>query len=154
MSSIPEILLVPVDGSKGANAAAVYAGALAARLSIPVRLLFAFPETPMQMFGVPGEVPHREDLQYFSPEAFEKLRNDSARAAFQAARAAMGGTVEPEEQIVSGEAARAILEHAETVDSAAIVMGRRGLSHFREILVGSVTQRVLHHAKCPVIVTR
>ncbi|MCC5811065.1 MAG: universal stress protein [Ectothiorhodospiraceae bacterium] len=154
MSSIPEILLVPVDGSKGANAAAAYAAALAARLSIPVRLLFAFPETPMQMFGVPGEVPNRDDLRYFSPEAFDKLRADSARVAFEAARKAMGDAVAPEEVILSGEAERAILDHAEGVDGAAIVMGRRGLSHFREILVGSVTQRVLHHAKCPVFVIR
>jgi nucleotide-binding universal stress UspA family protein len=46
MSDLPEILLVPVDGSKNASAAASYAARLAEKLGVPVRLLFAFPESP------------------------------------------------------------------------------------------------------------
>jgi nucleotide-binding universal stress UspA family protein len=59
-----------------------------------------------------------------------------------------------EEQTIAGEPAQAILDHAGGVKGCMIVMGRRGLSRVKEILMGSTTQRVLHHAKCPVMVIR
>lgn len=155
MTDLPEILLVPVDGSRNSNAAATYAVRLAEKVGAKVRLLYAFPETPLDMFGVPSESPNRQDLQYFSPEAFEKLRNDSAAAAFGAARKAIGETsASVEEKVITGEPGEAILEHSNGVKGGMIIMGRRGLSHFKEILMGSTTQRVLHHAKCPVLVVR
>ncbi|MEX0730703.1 MAG: universal stress protein [Aquisalimonadaceae bacterium] len=155
MTALPDIILVPVDGSKGANAAAAYAGTLAEKLGVPVRLLFAFPESAFEMFGIPSEAPTREQLKYFSPEAFEELRNDTASAAFKAARDAMSATgAKAEDKLLTGDPAKAILAHAEGAPGCMLVMGRRGLSHFREVLIGSVTQRVLHHATCPVLVMR
>jgi len=35
-----------------------------------------------------------------------------------------------------------------------IVMGARGVSHIREILLGSVSDAILHHAACPVLVVK
>jgi nucleotide-binding universal stress UspA family protein len=153
MSDLPEILLVPVDGSKNASAAASYAARLAEKLGVPVRLLFAFPESPMDMFGWPKETDRAEKLKYYSPEGFEKLRDETAKAAFEGARKAIGETSAPvEEKIIIGEAGRAILQHADATKGGMIIMGRRGLSRVEEILMGSTTQRVLHHAKCPVLV--
>ncbi len=155
MTDLPEVLLVPVDGSRNSNAAAAYAARMAERLGAKVQLLYAFPETPLDMFGVPSESPNRQDLQYFSPEAFEKLRNESADAAFKAAIDTIGETsANVDKKVISGEPGEAILSHAKSTQGAMIIMGRRGLSHFKEILMGSTTQRVLHHAKCPVLVVR
>lgn len=155
MPDLPQTLLVPVDGSKNSNSAAIYAVRLAEKLSARVRLLYAFPESPLDVFGVPSESATQEQLQYFAPERFEKFRHDSAATVFQTTRQAVGDTsVELEEEILPGEAGQAILDHSANVANPLIIMGRRGLSHFREILVGSTTQRVLHHAKCPVLVIR
>lgn len=158
MSELPEILLVPVDGSKGARAAAIFAGKMAQKLDVPVRLLFAFPKTALDMMGGALELPNTKELRYFSPEYFAEMRDKSAEAAFQPARealAGLGGTaVSIEEQVIGGDAGEAILEHAAANPAAMIIIGRRGLSRFREIVLGSVTQRVLHHAKCPVLVVR
>lgn len=153
MTDLPQILLVPVDGSQNANAAAEYAARLAEKLGVPVRLLYAFPETPMDLFGFPKEGDRIEDLKHFTAENFEKLRNNTSSAVFEAARKAMGGTsATVEEKIISGEAAKAILDHVGDVRNGMIVMGRRGLSRLKELVMGSTTQRVLHHAKCPVLV--
>lgn len=155
MSAIPDVLLVPVDGSDGAADAAAYAGALAARLSVPVRLLFAFPKDPVDMFGIPTDAPRPEEVEYFSPDAFARLRDKSAEKAFAAARKAI--TAHPssiEETVLAGSAADAIVAHANSQANAMIVIGSRGLSGVKELLLGSVSQRVLHHAECPVTVVR
>ncbi|MCC5857841.1 MAG: universal stress protein [Ectothiorhodospiraceae bacterium] len=155
MTDLPEILLVPVDGSRNSSAAAAYAARMAERLGAQVRLLYAFPETPLDMFGVVSESPSRQNLQYFSSGAFEQLRDDSAEAAFKAAEEAIGETTaKVDKQVIGGEPGEAILEHAKGVKGGMIIIGRRGLSHFKEILMGSTTQRVLHHAQCPVLAVR
>ena len=35
-----------------------------------------------------------------------------------------------------------------------IIMGSRGLGAFKELLLGSVSFKVMHHAKCPVMIVR
>ncbi|MFN2348235.1 MAG: universal stress protein [Thioalkalivibrio sp.] len=155
MTDLPQILLVPVDGSANACAAASYAARLAEKLDVPVRLLFAFPETPLDMFGWPKESDRAEDLKYFSPGGFENLRKESSSKAFAAARERIGQTTASvEEQVINGMPGKAILDHAAGSKGAMIIMGSRGLSKLSEVLMGSTTQRVLHHAKCPVLVIR
>lgn len=155
MSRQSTILLVPVDGSAGSSEAARVAVGLAEGLNVPVRLLYAFPRDPVDMFGVPTEAPRPEELEYFAPEAFERLRDQSAEKAFAATRAAFGETpIEIQEQIIAGNPAEAIVSHAAEEDDPMIVIGSRGLNGFKEFLMGSVSQRVLHHAGCPVTVVR
>lgn len=155
MSPVPRILLVPVDGSKGSKAAAELAAQLAERLGASVRLLFVFPENPVELFGLPGDSPRADELKYFSPDAFAGLRDRTAEEVFKSTREALGSVrVEIEEQVLSGEPAHAIIKHANGEADPMIVMGRRGLGSLRELVVGSVSQRVLHHATCPVTVVR
>lgn len=152
MNEIPKLLLVPVDGSKGAGAAAQLAASFADKLNIPVRLLFVFPKNAMDLFGVPSEVMNASELKYFSPDEFEKLRDKTAARAFEAARKSIGDNPTAiEEKVLAGQAAEAIVEHAKSEPDAMIVIGRRGLSSVKEIFVGSVSQRVIHKASCPVI---
>lgn len=151
MSDVPKILLVPVNGSKGANKAAALAARMAEKLDVPVRLLCAFPEDAFEAFGFPGT--SREGFKYFSPGEFEQLREQTTENAFKSAHEAMGETrVTVEQEIVPGEPAPAILEHARNADSPMIVIGSRGLNRFSEAVIGSVSQRVLHHADCPVLI--
>jgi len=53
-----------------------------------------------------------------------------------------------------GDAATAILDEAETAGAELIVLGTRGLSTVERWLLGSVSSRVLHHARCSVLVAR
>lgn len=56
-------------------------------------------------------------------------------------------------EVVEGPAAGAILRTAQEHEADVIVMGARGLGRFRAAL-GSVSQRVVHDAACPVLITR
>lgn len=51
-----------------------------------------------------------------------------------------------------GDCADEILDVAEAEEAFMIVMGRRGLGRVREALIGSVSQKVLHHAPCTVVI--
>lgn len=51
-----------------------------------------------------------------------------------------------------GDCADEILDVAEDEGAFMIVMGRRGLGRMREALLGSVSQKVLHHAPCTVVI--
>lgn len=53
-----------------------------------------------------------------------------------------------------GDPAKIIIELAKTNDYDLIVMGSRGRSAFKELLLGSVTLKVAHHAMCPIMVVR
>lgn len=55
-------------------------------------------------------------------------------------------------EIRAGDYADEILEVATERGASMIVMGRRGLGRVREALLGSVSQKVLHHAPCTVVI--
>lgn len=148
-----ETLLVPVDGSDGAASALRFASGLATALDIPMHVLFAFPRDALDMFGAPAEMPTTEQLKYFSEDAFKELRDNTAGRVFAHARQVLKEQgVTGEEQVLSGDPAQAVIDYAGTVASPMIIVGRRGLSRFSELLLGSVSQRLVHHAPCPVMV--
>lgn len=57
-------------------------------------------------------------------------------------------------QARSGDPADEILDIAEAEGAEMIVLGRRGLGRAREMLVGSVSQKVLHNATCTVVLVQ
>jgi nucleotide-binding universal stress UspA family protein len=58
-------------------------------------------------------------------------------------------SLDAEVLVVKGQPADALLEQS---DATLIVVGRRGLGGFRSLLLGSVSQQVVQHATCPVVV--
>ena len=53
-----------------------------------------------------------------------------------------------------GEAAREIIYLAEDLGAGLVVMGSRGRGGIRRALMGSVSDSVVRHAHCPVLVVR
>jgi nucleotide-binding universal stress UspA family protein len=152
MSDTPQKLLVAVDGSKGSGEAVTLACGLAQRLNVPVELFFVFQTASEALIGLPGGGISREDRKFFVPGAIEKLEKEASEAVFSAARKAVGNAdVAIEEKTLFGLPADTMLKHADEVPGAMIVMGRRGHSNVTELFLGSVSQRVIHKAKCPVL---
>ena len=57
-------------------------------------------------------------------------------------------------QIIEGPPAEAILSVADTRNNDLIIMGTRGLGKIAGLLIGSQSQKVISHAKCPVMLVR
>jgi len=57
-------------------------------------------------------------------------------------------------RLVEGKVADRILEIAKEGNFDMIVMGSHGLSGFKEFLLGSVSNQVVHKATCPVLIVK
>ena len=55
-------------------------------------------------------------------------------------------------ELLEGPVAEAIMNVAKTRDADLIVLGARGMSSLEGLLLGSVSQKVIQHATCPVLV--
>lgn len=78
---------------------------------------------------------------------------DAARAHLDTvleAVASEAGDVDLERRVVCDLPARALL--AEAADADLVVVGSRGMGGFKGLLLGSVSQQLVHHAPCPVVV--
>ena len=94
------------------------------------------------LFGYAGTLP--------SPEQ-EEARD---RQLAEAETALAGGASPVSVAAGSGDPATAILDVAEKESADLIVMGTRGLGTAERWLIGSVSDKVLHHAHCSVLVAR
>jgi len=56
--------------------------------------------------------------------------------------------------VLTSDVAPQIISSAADFGAGLIVMGTRGRSEFASLLLGSVAHKVIHHAPCPVLVTR
>jgi len=93
--------------------------------------------------GAPADVQHE-----FGP------REDVNFALDGAAGIAKDFDVEIKSHPRDGDPADAILQVAEEVDADLIVVGNKGMTGARRFLLGSVPNKVSHHAPCSVIIVR
>ncbi|KNC77969.1 hypothetical protein SARC_09580 [Sphaeroforma arctica JP610] len=61
---------------------------------------------------------------------------------------------EPELYVESGDARGFIPLYADKLNADTVVMGNRGNSGFRKMLLGSVSDHCVHECKCPVLIVR
>jgi len=57
-------------------------------------------------------------------------------------------------RVSPGKTAEQIVEVAEEFKADLIIMGTRGMTEWRSLLLGGVANKVVHHATCPVLLVR
>jgi nucleotide-binding universal stress UspA family protein len=82
------------------------------------------------------------------------FREAAQEAVDRVAEVFSGGDVQVESFVRGGTPAEEIIRAANELDVDLVVVGGRGKGAVEAILLGSVSYRVLHHAPCPVLVTR
>ncbi len=87
-------------------------------------------------------------------ELIEELREKGAELLEQCKKQALQSNVQVKTVLEQGDYAHEIIEIAKRKDCELIIMGSRGMSPFKELLLGSVSLKVMHHARCPVMIVR
>jgi nucleotide-binding universal stress UspA family protein len=136
-------ILIPTDGSELAERGVAHGLALAKSLGAQVSVIFVV-EPFSEMTGRFLEVVAR----------YVELRKEQATSVLvRAANAAKEAGVSCETiQVESGHPHQAIIAAAEDKGCDLIVMSSHGRSGLSTLLIGSVTNKVLTHAKIPVLV--
>lgn len=96
-----------------------------------------------------------------SPDYFEELEKSLRTAAQTVLEKAvgtlkklMGDTLKITSEVIQGPPGQTIIEEAESWGADLIVMGSRGLGAWNRLVLGSVSNAVVHHAKCSVEIVR
>jgi len=87
----------------------------------------------------------------------EKVARDNATRALDSATAAAAEMVSPAEvsgEVLYGSPESRIVETAEKLPADLIILGSHGYNRWERLLLGSVSNSVLHHAPCSVLVAR
>lgn len=133
-------IVVATDGSENAARAMGYAAEIAKGVGATVIAVHVF--EPLALLG------HLEPPVDFAAKEAEirsVLHDDWCAPLAEAG-------IEFESKVVEGNPAKALVDTAREVGADLIIMGARGLSRVKEVLLGSTSTKVLHHAHVPVTV--
>ena len=141
----PKHLLVPCDFSDYADQALVYAIEMAQTLGARITLLHVMHLAPLAMGDISAAtlVPYLEEM--------ERTAQESLQAELERVRRA---GLEGDSVLVQGIPFQAIIDTAREQDVDIIVMGTHGHTGLTHVLMGSVAEKVVRMAPCPVLVTR
>lgn len=138
-------VIVGTDGSQSASAAVRHAARLANATGGRLTVVTAF--TPLDRAArAREEAP--EEIQWRITDA--AAADEKADAARHLAREAGVRDVHIRSQ--AGDPANALIEAAEDTGADVIVVGSRGMTSASRFLLGSVPNKISHHAPCDVLI--
>ena len=140
-------IVVPTDFSSASQSALEYAIDLATRYGAVIDLLHVV-EEPAYLASSPDG--------YFAglPALRDQMREDGQRQLAATAQVCTAANVPYDTAIVSGRPATSIVQQAADRAADLIVMGTHGRSGLDHFILGSVAERVIRSAPCPVLTVR
>jgi nucleotide-binding universal stress UspA family protein len=142
-------IVVGTDGSETAGKAVREAADLAAAVGAALNIVSAYVPVSNQRLreearqapdDVQWQVTPREDVDSMLDDAVEVVTDAGVKDVHKHAR--------------EGDPADAILDVAEEQGADLIVVGNKGMSGAKRFLLGSVPNKVSHHAPCSVLIVR
>jgi nucleotide-binding universal stress UspA family protein len=137
-------ILVPIDGSENSKRAFEYALYLSKNLKGDITILHVA-DAPPSVY-VQSQKVLDELLEKYS-KGREKVFNEYQELAERE-------NTEIKTKLIFGDPAKAIIEFSLKEQSDVIVIGTRGMGHLKEMIIGSVSNSIIHDAKCPVLLVK
>jgi nucleotide-binding universal stress UspA family protein len=157
-SALFKKILVPLDGSEHSQRALEIAAQVAKRFKARITLIHVYsvtvppvimPEpTTLTPSGVPVVTP--AELS----EMVEAARGVGRKILAEAEGRLKSEGLQVDTSLKEGNTVQEITRAAKEGNFDLIVMGARGIGKLRELLVGSVSEGVIKHASCPVLVVK
>lgn len=136
-----EDILVPTDGSDGADAAIDHAVELAERFDAAIRVLFVASTT-------------RDSVTVVGTDVVDALEREGTGVVESIAADLRERGVECDSEVVQGDPATTIADYAESRGMDLVVMSTRGRSGLSRYLLGSVTEKTVRLSDVPVLTIR
>ena len=137
-------ILVPVDGSDNSYRALDAALLLSEKLSSEITVIHVMEQFPITHFG-------SEKLLSEVLEAYKKENQDIISKCSEIATQ-KGLTIKT--LLLQGNPASVILDYSKKEKFDLLIMGTRGLGKFKELILGSVSGKIVHHSPCAVMLIR
>lgn len=134
-----------LDGSPYAEEAFRVALGLVRESQGTLTLLSVVPHPPLIPPPDPWILPHIPESQIHYYQDMLKTHREEALAA---------GLPRVETALLEGHVVDSVLTYLEEHPPSLLVVGSRGLSTARRLLLGSVSDALVHHARCPVLVIK
>jgi nucleotide-binding universal stress UspA family protein len=142
----PEIqsVLAPVDFSEPARLGLAHARELAQVYDATLDLMHIVEDVVFpSVYGIDPIAPQLPDVQQRAAEALERMADE-----------VIGGAVPTNLHVIAGYAARDIIDFADENDTGLIAMATHGRTGLERFLIGSVTEKVIRSASCPVFTVK
>lgn len=137
-------ILVPVDGSDNSKRALDEALSMAKGTGASITIIHVI-DLPPTVYV---------ESQKLLDQLTAKFRQESARVLDDYKAIAEKRGAKTEAVVMEGDPAEEIVRYANDGNFGMIVMGSRGLGKLKEIVLGSTSRKVLHNAKCPVLIVK
>ena len=138
-------ILVPLDFSEHAEAVLEWAAHLAEEHDSRVVLLHAY-HLPVEFQQLEGA--------YLPADFWTNVKEEAEQSLGRFVEDLRGRGVPVEAVVREGYPATVIIDEAESQPADLIVIGTRGLSGLKHMLLGSVAERVVQKASCPVLTVK
>ena len=139
------VILVPVDFSEHADSVIEWAAHLAEEHGSRLLLLHAY-HLPVEFQQVEGA--------YLPADFWNSVKDESKKQLAVYGEQLRARGLEVEELTREGYPATVIEEAAEQLEADLIVIGSRGRSGLKHLLLGSIAERVVQKAPCPVLTVK
>ena len=138
-------ILIATDGSETANEAADFGIEMIGCTGAKVYALYVIDTTPYR--SIPLD-------QIWSKETLDEFEKAGYEATSYVEKIGKAAGVEVESRVLRGHPAEKIVSFAEDNNIDMIIVGSLGKSGYERVLLGSVSEKVVRHARVPVLVVR
>ena len=149
-STLYKVILVPIDFSEHSNRTLEYAARIAARENATIWLLHVFriPDYAVTQYG---RRPHDCDELRWQAESAEQEAQENLQAV---EKEMLSRGIKVKAYFRVGHPLEEIVLIANNPEVDLVIIGSQGCSAIKRLLLGSTAERVVEHARCPVLVVK
>lgn len=137
-------ILVPVDGSDNSYRALDTALFLSEKLGSNITVIHVMEDVPVLYI----------ESQKLLSELLENYKKERKDILSKCSEIATKKGVTINTVLLQGNPASIILDFIKKKKCDIVIMGSRGMGKFKEIILGSVSSKIVHHSSCPVMLIR
>lgn len=137
-------ILVPVDGSDNSYKALEAALILSEKLGSNISVVNVMEQVP---------ITHIESEKLLS-ELLEAHKKENQEILSKCSEIAHQKGITIKSVLLQGNPAPVILDYSKKENFDLVIMGSRGMGKFKELILGSVSSKIVHHSPCAIMIIR